>query len=437
MTYCPLNVHTHLSFLQALSKPKEIAKRLADYDISSCCITDYDLLAGSVQFYEACNKNGIKPLLGTKILVKHENESGYFTFIARNKDGWKELMGLSAKSYSSESQPNISLDEVFSVKDILCLGGYNNSLLYNSFRRDSLCEQLKSNLGEKFVLQVEQYQSSNKAISDEILSLANKYKVLSVAGPRSLYVDKKDFVDYQVLLASHNSTSVRELESKLANTSKEELVKEYFELLNPDLAAERYSEELLKNTNIVSDMCETYNILNKPNLPKFDTPNGFSDIEYLRELCREGWKRKVVPNIDIGLYPKYIERIKYELSVIDEANLSSYFLIVQDYVNWAKNQGWLVGHGRGCFLPDTRVKMSDGHYKAISLINIGDVIVDAFGNNEKVYDILEYNIDEEIIEMEFENGKVIRCTKDHKFLTKNREWVEAQFLNEDDDIIEV
>jgi len=111
-------------------------------------------------------------------------------------------------------------------------------------------------------------------------------------------------------------------------------------------------------------------------------------------------------------------------------------LIVQDIVNWVGLQGWLPGPGRGCFLPDTRVKMSNGLMKNISDIKIGDMVLDCDGNRQRVYDTLIYEVDEEIIELYF-GEIIIRCTKDHKFLTTNRGWVEAQNLTEEDDVLEV
>lgn len=197
-----------------------------------------------------------------------------------------------------------------------------------------------------------------------------------------------------------------------------------------------HTEEEIENTNLIDSMCEEYNILDKPNLPSFNCPAGYTDAEYLRELCRKGWKQKIaktVPENDQGVY---VDRIKYELDVLQGANLSSYFLLVQDIVNYVKNNDWLPGPGRGCFLPDTRVKMSSGLMKNICDIRIGDMVIDCEGRSQKVYDILVYEIEEEILELWF-GDIVIRCTKDHKFLTSNRGWVEAQYLTEKDDVLEV
>jgi hypothetical protein len=125
------------------------------------------------------------------------------------------------------------------------------------------------------------------------------------------------------------------------------------------------------------------------------------------------------------------------MKVIELANLSGYFLIVSDFVNKGRADGQLCSVGRGCFLPDTRVKMDDGSHTPISFVDIGDFVIDAYGSSQRVYDKLEYRIDEDITELEFENKKVIRCTKDHKFLTNNRGWVEAQDLSSEDEIVEV
>jgi DNA polymerase-3 subunit alpha len=154
-------------------------------------------------------------------------------------------------------------------------------------------------------------------------------------------------------------------------------------------------------------------------------------------LCRNGWKEKIAKQIPEENQSIYVDRIKYELSVLQGAGLSSYFLIVQDIVNYVRKNNWLPGPGRGCFVPDTNVKMYDGTTKKIYQINIGDIIIDAYGNPQEVYDTLQYDINEDIIELIFENEKTIRCTKDHKFLTKNRGWVEAQHLSNIDDIVEV
>lgn len=322
-SYTPLQVHTHLSFLQSLSKPKDLAKELANLSIGSCVISDYDIMGGCVQFYEGCKSNGIKPLLGTKIFVKN---FGYATFIARNLDGWKELIKLSSTSYNKEHYcdiPSILIDEVAKLKNILVLV---NNLFPITGLKSYLCENLI-------------YQSSSK---DDINN-----DVLCVASPKCLYTKKEDKEDNLLLLASKLSVTRNALQTAIIGTEFQEVYDKDFHLKSYDELLPIYGETLLKNTNIISDMCDDYSILSNPNLPKFNTPDGYTDSEYLRELCRNGWRKKISNRVDSSKINEYVDRIKYELDVINGAGLSPYFLIMQDIVNHMKDKGMLIGPGRG------------------------------------------------------------------------------------------
>jgi DNA polymerase-3 subunit alpha len=120
-----------------------------------------------------------------------------------------------------------------------------------------------------------------------------------------------------------------------------------YHILSQEEIKELHTEEEIENTNLIDSMCEEYDILSKPNLPPFSCPKGYTDAEYLRQLCREGWKEKIVTEIPESEHHLYIERIKYELDVLQGADLSSYFLIVQDIVNHVRDNSWLPGPGRG------------------------------------------------------------------------------------------
>lgn len=133
---------------------------------------------------------------------------------------------------------------------------------------------------------------------------------------------------------------------------------------------------------------------------------------------------------------KYKQRLQLELDVITKKDFSLYFLALKESLDKIKEH-LLIGAGRGCFTPDTLVKMSDGSWKEIQNINLKDFLIDAFGNSQAVQNKFIYDINEEILEIVFEDGKIVKCTKDHKFLTKNRGWIEAQFLDENDDIATV
>jgi DNA polymerase-3 subunit alpha len=137
--------------------------------------------------------------------------------------------------------------------------------------------------------------------------------------------------------------------------------------------------------------------------------------------------------------PIYKSRLAYEMGVLKKMGFSGYFLLVQDIVQWAKGNNIMVGPGRGsCFLPDHRVKLS--HYgltKAIQDIKVGDEVIAHDGSFQKVIATLQFERNEEIIDLEFDNGIRISCTRDHKFFTRNRGWVAAEDLTEEDEFEDV
>jgi DNA polymerase-3 subunit alpha len=152
---------------------------------------------------------------------------------------------------------------------------------------------------------------------------------------------------------------------------------------------------------------------------------------YLRHLTYKGAEKRY-PELSDDIK----ERLDFELLTISNSGYPGYFLIVQDIVDFVRRKSWLPGPGRGCFTPDTPVIMSDRSKKAISSIQIGDRVLDCNGESQKVTNTLEFDVNEDILELEFGN-KVVRCTKDHKFFTNNRGWVQAQDLTAEDDVKEI
>ena len=123
-----------------------------------------------------------------------------------------------------------------------------------------------------------------------------------------------------------------------------------YSLMSPDEVKSAYSQDIIAKIDSISQQCEEYDILGKPMLPEFDCPEGYSEDDYLKQLCRDGWRELLAETgkvSDSSRKQEYLDRIKNEMDVIFEANLSGYFLIVQDIVNHVRKQGWLPGPGRG------------------------------------------------------------------------------------------
>lgn len=391
MNWFPLKNLTHYSLLRGYSKPEELAQKCKDNQYPACGICDYKTISGAVAFYKACKSVGIKPIIGCSF--------DKFVVFAKNKNGWHDLIELVS-----------SLDDS---------GALSDTILNKIIDRNNL---------------IKLSDSPTKSI------------------PVSYYTNKEDAKLHRILLCSDMKTTLPKImkcirpdnrgglniDSKYPDEHSDKII--YF--IQDSFYVKDKNESKDFETSQLQDIynqCEEYDILHNPILPKFDCPNGMTEEEYLKELCRIGWKNLLINSGKVSDENKkqtYLERFKEEFDVIKNANLFGYFLIVQDIIKYVNSQGWMSGPGRGCFLPDTRVKMSNGLMKNISDIKIGDKVIDCNNNHQIVYNTMVYDIDEEIIELWF-GEIVIRCTKDHKFLTTNRGWVEAQYLTEEDNVVEV
>ena len=170
----------------------------------------------------------------------------------------------------------------------------------------------------------------------------------------------------------------------------------------------------------------------KSKLPAEEADNEDSiAFQAVKQYAIEGLKNRKVAGKQA-----YIDRLKYELEVIKTLKFAKYFLTYY-HIMRVCGEHMLLGNARGCFLPGTRVKMADGMMAPIETIQVGEQVADAYGKVQTVENTLTYDCNEEVVELEFNDGKVIRCTKDHKFLTTNRGWVQAKDLTGEDDVKEV
>lgn len=393
MKWFPLCNYTHYSLQKAFSKPKQLAKKCAKNSYPACGIADYQSISGAVSFYQACVANDVKPIIGCAF--------DGFTLFAKNKEGWLELIRIVS-----------TVDDESSVNKALLVKLANNGNMI-CVAKD---EALSPVSGKDFYVKTE-------AFSD------------------TYYAEKEHSELHRVLLCSGMKTTLPQIKRSL-NSRQQIDNQEFFECNDyylkdrAETAAMLINDPQMEVFDEIFNKIENYNILNRPILPNFVTPDGLTQKEYLRLLIEDAWS-KMEDSVNEQDLQVYRDRIEREFGVIEGADLFGYFLVVRDIIDHCHSQGWMVGPGRGCFLPDTRVKMANGIMKNISDVEIGDGVIDCYGHPQEVYDTLTYIVDESIVELEFENGKIVRCTQDHKFLTHNRGWVEAKNLSENDDIVEI
>jgi len=380
--YIPLHCHSHYSLLDGLSQPKQIAQRCTEIEVEACALTDHGNIAGHVQFHQTMKKNGIKPILGCELYIcdqsatiknKDNSKLSHMLVIAKNYQGWLDLIKIVSASNNPDHyyhKPRLDLETLsnFVQNNLICITGHLGSTLSNLICREdkiisdysnvgvAYVDKLKDIFGQENIFLESQLMDMvnnpiQKEVSDATIDIAKKCKVKIICTPDAHYARKADAVDQRILLCNNLKTTLPEITRKLTNGDKVPVEcffsSDNYHILSQKEINDLHPEEHIVNTNLVNDMIEEYDILSKPKLPPFQCPENENPDEYLRQLCRNGWREKIQGKVDKTLHPAYTDRIKYELDVLQGADLSSYFLIVQDIVNHVREEQWLPGPGRG------------------------------------------------------------------------------------------
>jgi len=360
MSFVPLHVHSHFSLLDGLSKADQIAARCAELGHSACALTDHGSISGAATFMIQCKKQGVKPIIGCEFYVTESaahvkdinNIVSHQVILAKNLKGWYKLIQLVSRSNDKENfyyKPRTDIEALKEIADddLISFSGHLGSTLHRPVDAENYALLMQEIFGkDNFFLEVQLIDGVNEPQAvrqaDKIRQLSIQTGIPCIATCDAHYPAKKDAVDQRVLLCSSMQTTLQraQKEGALATffNSENFHIPSYEEMMRCGNTPEE-----IKNTTLIADMCDNYDITGPPKLPSFPCPDNANEDVYLRELCKEGWY-KYNKNWDRNVYG---ERVRNELAVIKEADLAGYFLIVQDYVNWAKNQGWLVGPGRG------------------------------------------------------------------------------------------
>lgn len=371
MNWISLHNHSHYSLLDGLSKPINMVKRAKELGYSALALTDHASVSGAVDFMKAC-KGEIKPILGSELYISeldstiHDETNGHgktshLVVLSKNLAGWKNLIKITSHSNLRENfyyKPRLDLDKLANyTENLIAFSGHPGSALGKCKTKEeaiALAYKYQDIFGKgNFFIEIQRIDVENYPESGLLADMLREVSIFTgipcVATADSHYVNKIDAIDQWVILCSMLKTTMRNVKTKLENSEEFGLSaffkSDNYHIPSPEEVAALYTPEELANSIAIADMCENYSILKSPLLPKFQCPGDIPEIEHLRNLAREGWRKKIVgKGLDENVYR---DRVLRELKVMEEANLAGYMLIVQDMVKWAKGQGWLVGPGRG------------------------------------------------------------------------------------------
>lgn len=299
MNYVPLYIKTENSLLSSLIKIDELIKFAKSYNYKALSIVDNNMF-GAMEFYKKCLQNDIKPIIGLE--VKLDNN---LVLYAKNYNGYKNLLKIS--TIMSESKVDINILEKYS-SDLICVIPFNYRFIYDEL---------------------------NKMFQNVFISYKNKEeydlinKDISIYMNETLYLQKKDSNYLKYLIAIRDGKKIDEINILGDN-----------HLLLPE---EIKNYDFNSNNQKILDMCNLKIELHKDLLPIYECPNNLGAYSYLKELCQDGMRKRFGSSVG----KVYIDRLKYELNIINKMGFCNYFLVVYDYVKYAKEHGILVGPGRG------------------------------------------------------------------------------------------
>ncbi|MFA6353194.1 MAG: PHP domain-containing protein, partial [Candidatus Paceibacterota bacterium] len=349
-----LHNHSHYSLLDGLAKIDDIIKRAKDLGMEAIALTDHGNLYGAIEFYKKAKKEGIKPILGVEAYLapksrfdkNSEDAEKYYhiTLLAKNNAGWKNLLKLITKANMEGFyyKPRIDKELLEKHKEGLivlsgCASGEISSLIgKNKYQEARQAVQYYKNLfGEDFYMEI-WHQPKIKEIQERIpliVKLAQEEDVPLVATGDIHYARKEDAFYHDILLAVQTGNKITD-DDRLTLKAGEFFIKSKEEI---EEAFKDYPEAIA-NTKKIADKCNVEITLGKTILPSFPIPEGETSFSYLKKLVDQKMHNRFEETT-----PEIQKRLDYEMSVIEKTGFSDYFLIVQDFVNWAKERKIVVG----------------------------------------------------------------------------------------------
>lgn len=359
-----LHLHTEYSLLDGAIRIDEVIEQAKNYGMPAIAITDHGNLFGVIEFYKKAKKAGIKPIIGCEVYVAPqsrfdkskinkdpgipEEASFHLTLLVENERGYKNLNRLVTASYLEGFyyKPRIDKEILSQYSDgIIALSGcIKGEIPYNIIhgniqRAEEIGRLLKEIFQDRFYLEIQPNTIPEQEIANKgLLELSKKINIPVVATNDCHYLQKSDAKAHEILLCIQTGKTIND--EKRLKFQTEDF---YFKSPQEMILAFQEIPQSIRNTIEIAERCSFEFNLGDYKLPKYEVPDGFTVESYLRKITLEGLKERFDGNIP----DTYYERVERELEVINKIGFASYFLIVWDFINYARKKFIPVGPGRG------------------------------------------------------------------------------------------
>lgn len=359
MSFVHLHVHSEYSLLDGLSRIPEIIAQAKEFGMDSVALTDHGAMYGAFKFYIEAKKAGIKPIMGLEAYKapghrSEKSENGekhnfHLTLLAKNYEGYKNLMKLTSfahlEGFYYKPRIDFELLEKFH-EGVMCLSGCMNSEICVALREnqhakaEKLLKKYHSIFKDDFYIEIQRAPGieGQEELNQSLIALSRKYNIPLVATCDAHYMKKEDAYAQDVLVCIQTGRTVYD-DGRMSMLDTPEF---YFKSEEEMRDLFRDVPEAVDNTQLVADKVDIEIPYGTLIFPKFDIPDGTEAPEYLRKLTYERGLERMGEITDEAR-----TRLDYELGIIIQKGYASYFLVVQDFINWAKDQGIGVGPGRG------------------------------------------------------------------------------------------
>ncbi len=359
MNFTHLHVHTEYSLLDGSGKIKEMVARTKELGMDSLAITDHGVMYGVIDFYRACLAEGIRPIIGCEVYVapnsRFDREASssddryyHLILLAENNTGYANLMKIVSAGFLEGFyyKPRVDYEVLKKYSEGIialsaCLGGEVASNIRKGFYEEgkTAALNLRDIFGENnFFLELQDHGiPEQKSVNQGLLRMSGETGIPLVATNDIHYTFESDVQAHDILLCIQTQKKVTD-ENRMRYEGGQFFLKSPEEMLK----IFPYASEALENTHKIAERCHVEIEFGEYKLPKFDVPQGYTALEYLQKLCREGLDQRYHdPSQELK------DRLEYEIETIRSMGFVDYFLIVGDFIKYARDNGIMVGPGRG------------------------------------------------------------------------------------------